>query len=62
MGGLEVVKPVAEIFGVRNLPVLFRICSPTCRQQLMAAVHVPRFDDVNDVGKDGVDYHGIGPE
>lgn len=62
MGGLEVVKPVAEIFGVRNLPVLFRVCSPTCRRQLMAAAHVPRFDDVNDAGRDGFGDQEIGLE
>lgn len=62
MNGLEVIKPVAEIFGVKNLPVLFRVCSPTCRQQLMAAAHVPRFDDVDDVEMDSIGDHEIGPE
>ena len=29
--GLRVIKPAAEIFGVKNLPVLFYVCSQNCR-------------------------------
>ncbi len=34
--GLQVVRPVSHIFGVKNLPFLFRSCSPQCKQHFMS--------------------------
>lgn len=36
-GGLPVVKPALELFGIHFLPVLFRVCSHNCRRHLRKA-------------------------
>lgn len=53
MGGIDVIKPVTEIFGAKHLPILFNVCSPTCRKQLLAASNVPRFEDANQESLNG---------
>uniref|UniRef100_A0A7M6DPW7 Leucine rich repeat containing protein n=1 Tax=Clytia hemisphaerica TaxID=252671 RepID=A0A7M6DPW7_9CNID len=45
LGGLYTIKPVAEIFGAKNMPILFYLCSTTCRKQLLVSTHIPRFDE-----------------
>jgi len=32
--GLPVIKPLEELFGVKNLPILFYVCSQDCRSNL----------------------------
>ena len=34
--GLRVIRPVSKIFGVKNLPFLFRCCSTNCRDTFMS--------------------------
>lgn len=38
--GIPVLKPVAEIFGIKNLPLLFHVCSQSCRRSLLLASHL----------------------
>jgi len=45
LGGLQVIKPVTELFGAKNLPILFHVCSQTCRKQLVSVSQLPRFDE-----------------
>ena len=33
--GLRVIRPVSRLFGIKNIPILFRACSPTCRRAFM---------------------------
>lgn len=30
--GLRIIRPVSKLHGIKNLPFLFRACSPSCLQ------------------------------
>lgn len=39
--GIRVIKPAAELFGVRYIPILFYVCSQYCRRTLRSSGDVP---------------------
>jgi len=41
--GIKVIKPVMMIFGIRNFPMLFYVCTQTCRTKLLSATKIPLY-------------------
>eukprot|EP00794_Sanderia_malayensis_P008815 gene8815-9760_t len=46
--GIRVVKPAAELFGVKNVPILFNVCSQTCRKALRTSAELSLSPDIAD--------------
>lgn len=45
--GVAAIKPAMELFGVNNLPILFFVCSQTCKSKLQRATELPLVTSFN---------------